>query len=156
VDFSLVGADATFGHLARCTVLVVACELELDGIVAVLQTVVRDPEFEDRPFDKELWLREDIFSAVNGLVTAQFGGRIELSREVEIRRGSLVIVLTLITAGRVIIEYGALMQGLRELARLVPDRIRDVLGRRRPDGRARSNGSGGPRRPGRTRPTARR
>jgi hypothetical protein len=110
----------------------VACELELDGIVAVLQTVVRDPEFEDRPLDKELRLREDIFSAVNGLVTAQFGGRIELSREVEIRRGSLVIVLTLITAGRVIIEYGALMQGLRELARLVPDRIRDVLGRRRP------------------------
>ena len=31
-----------------------------------------------------------------------------------------------------IIEYGALMQGLHELARLVPDRIRDVFGRRRP------------------------
>lgn len=110
----------------------VACELELDGIVAVLQTVVRDPELEDRPLDKERGLGEDIFFAVNGLVTNQFGGRIELSREVELRRGSLVIVLTLVTVGRVIIEYGALMQGLRELARLVPDRIRDVFGRRRP------------------------
>jgi hypothetical protein len=44
----------------------------------------------------------------------------------------LIIVLTLVTVGRVIIEFGALMQGLRELARLVPDRIRGVLGRRRP------------------------
>jgi hypothetical protein len=51
---------------------------------------------------------------------------------VEIRRGSLIVVLTLVTVGRVIIEYGALMQGLRELARLVPDPIREVLGRRRP------------------------
>lgn len=111
---------------------VVACELELDGIVAVLQTVVRDPELEDRSLAKEPGLGEEIFFAMNGLVTDQFGGRIELSREVELRRGSLVIVLTLVTVGRVIIEYGALMQGLRELARLVPDRIRDVFGRRRP------------------------
>lgn len=62
-------------------------------------------------------------------MTAQFPGRIELSRKVEIRRGSLIIALTLVTVGRVIIEYGALMQGLRELARLLPDRIREVLGK---------------------------
>lgn len=109
-----------------------ACELELDGVVAVLQTVVRDPELEDRPLAKEPGLGEDIFFAMNGLVAPQFGGRIELSRKVEIRRGSLIVALTLVTVGRVVIEYGALMQGLRELARLVPDRIRDVLGRRRP------------------------
>lgn len=64
-----------------------ACELELDGVVAILRTVVRDPEFEDRPFDKELRLEEELFFAVSELVTTQFGGRIELSREVEIRRG---------------------------------------------------------------------
>jgi hypothetical protein len=109
-----------------------ACELELDGIVAVLRTVVHDPEFEGLFLDEWPTLPDEIFVAVSGIVTEQFGGRIELSRDVEVQRGSVEIVLTLITVGRVIIEYGALMVGLRELSRLVPDRIRSVFGRRRP------------------------
>ena len=109
-----------------------ACELELDGVVAVLRTVVRDPEFDDQHPKEQLGLREDIFAAVSGLVAEQFGGRVELSPDVEIQRGSVVIVLTLVTVGRVIIEYGALMAGLRELSRLIPDRIRSAMGRRRP------------------------
>jgi hypothetical protein len=110
----------------------VSCELELDGVVAVLRTVVRDPEFEGQLLNEESGLPGELYAAVRGIVTEQFGGRIELSPEVEIERGSVVILMTLVTVGRVIIEYGALMAGLRELSRLIPDRIRRILGRRYP------------------------
>jgi hypothetical protein len=110
----------------------VACELELDGVVAVLRTVIHDPEFEGKLLDERPGLRGDIYATVSGMVSEQFGGQIELSRDVEIERGSVVILLTLFTVGRVIIEYGALMVGLRELSRLLPDRIRRVFGRHRP------------------------
>ena len=109
-----------------------ACELELDGVVARLRTVVHDPEFESLFLDEWPTLQEEIFVAVNGMVTEQFDGRIELSRDVEVRRGSVEIILTLTTVGEVIIEYGALIVGLRELSRLVPDRIRSIFDRRRP------------------------
>lgn len=109
-----------------------SCELELDGVVAVLRTVVHDPEFEGQLLNEESRLPGEIYAAVRGMVTEQFGGRIELSPEVEIERGSVVILMTLVTVGRVIIEYGALMAGLRELSRLIPDRIRRILGRRHP------------------------
>lgn len=117
-------------HALRDMVRGMACELELDGVVAVLRTVVHDPEFEDVLGSKPPRLQEDILMAVSDLVSEQFGGRIELSRNVEIQPGSVVIVLTLETIGRVVIEYGALMAGLRELARLIPDRIRSLFGYR--------------------------
>jgi hypothetical protein len=111
----------------------VACELELEGRVAVLRTVVHDQEFEDHLLDERLALQEEIYAAVDGTVVEQFGGRIELDREVTIGPGgSLVVALVLITAGRIVIEYGALMAGLRELSRLVPERIRGILSRHRP------------------------
>jgi hypothetical protein len=110
----------------------VACELELDGVVAVLRTVIYHPDFEGQILDEPSSLAGDIYAATSDLVTEQFGGRIELSPGVEIQRGSLVILLTLVTVGRVVIEYGALMAGLRELSRLIPDRIRHVFRRRAP------------------------
>jgi hypothetical protein len=109
-----------------------ACELELDGRVAVLRTVVHDPEFEGKLLDERFILQDEIYASISGIVDEQFGGRIELSRHVEIDRGSVVILLRLVTVGRVIIEYGALMAGLREISRLVPERIRRAILRRRP------------------------
>jgi hypothetical protein len=110
----------------------VACELELEGVVAVLRTVILDPELEGRLLDDSPGLQAEIHAAVSGVVTEQFGSEIQLSRDVEIERGSVVILLTLVAIGRVVIEYGALMAGLRELSRLIPDRIRRVFGRRHP------------------------
>jgi len=109
-----------------------ACELELEGVVAVLRTVVRDPEFEGSLLDEALGLQRDIYETVSGVVGEQFNGQIELSPDIEIERGSVVVLLTLVTVGRVVIEYGALMAGLRELSRLIPERIRRAIFHRRP------------------------
>jgi hypothetical protein len=112
----------------------VACELELDGRVADLRTVVHDPEFEGKLLDERFILQDEIYASISAIVDEQFGGRIELSRDVKVDPGgSLMVLLVLVTAGRIVIEYGALMAGLRELSRLVPERIRGVIsGRRHP------------------------
>jgi hypothetical protein len=109
-----------------------ACELELEGVVAVLRTVVHDQEFEGRLLDEAPSLQRDLYATVSSMVNEQFGGRIELSPDIEIARESVVIILTLVTVGRVVIEYGALMAGLRELSRLIPERIRRAIFHRRP------------------------
>jgi len=65
-----------------------------------------------------------------GLLVERFGGRIEVSSVSVEPAASVAVLVVLSTVGHVVIEFGALMAGLRELSRLLPDRIRRILSRR--------------------------
>jgi hypothetical protein len=108
---------------------IVPCSVELaDGPVAVFSLSLVDPEFEDRMLQEKPRLAQDLYNELSAVVSERFGGQLSLSREIRIERGgSIHIWLVLLDLKHVIIDYGALMVGIRELSWLLPERIRRFI-----------------------------
>jgi hypothetical protein len=101
-----------------------SCELELEGRVATLRTIVREPELEGIMLEQRDRLAGEVMEEVGGLLAERFNGRIEISYVSIEPAGSIAVLVVLSTVGHLVIEYGALMAGLRELSRLIPGKIR--------------------------------
>jgi len=100
-----------------------ACEIELFGDVATLSIVVDDPDVEGFIFEQREELARGLRADFRSAVEDQFGGQLTVAR-IEFRRGeSIAILVVIAVVGRAVIEFGALMAGLRELSRLLPGRM---------------------------------
>lgn len=104
-----------------------ACELEIEGRVATLRTIVREPDLEGLMLERRQLLADEIMDEVGSLLSERFAGRIEVSSVSIEPAGSIAVLVVLSTIGRLVIDFGALMAGLRELSRLIPARIRSIL-----------------------------
>ena len=106
------------------------CELELEGHVATLRAIVREPDLEGAMMEQRDQLSGELTEEISGLLAERFGGRIEVSSVSVEPTASIAVLVVLSTVGHLVIEFGALMAGLQELSRLLPDRIRKILSRR--------------------------
>jgi hypothetical protein len=106
------------------------CELEIEGQIATLRTIVREPDLEGFMLEQRDQLSAEVKEEIGSLLAERFGGRIEISYVSVEPAGSVAVLVVLSTVGHMVIEFGALMAGLRELSRLVPDRIQRILSRR--------------------------
>jgi hypothetical protein len=73
--------------------------------------------------------REQLRAELTGDCQAELKLRDVAATQLTFERGSIEILLLIAATAKIVQDYGAIAQGLREIAKLVPDRVKDFVER---------------------------